>query len=396
MEIRASKRLASLTSYAFAAVDEKVAQLKKQGIRPIDFGVGDPTIPTPEFIRRAVRKGLDARAASGYPSYVGAPEYREAVAGWMKRRFGVALDPAAEICSSIGSKEAIFHFPEAILDPGDVVLCPSPGYPPWSRGTRFAEGVPYFLPLTAASGFVPDLSRIPASVLAKARILWVNYPNNPTGAVAPEGFYEEAYRFCQKHGLILASDEAYTELYFTERPSRSALEFGKEGVLVFQSLSKRSAMTGHRVGFVAGDRRLIDLFKKVKTNIDSGTATFVQDGAIAALADEAHVAQMRAMYKAKRDILVGALVAAGLEKCEPAGTIYVWQKTPQGMTSVEFAARLLDPKIAIVTTPGGWISDPCEGGGADQNPGEGYVRFALVPGEEEIQQAAERIRTLRF
>lgn len=393
MEIRASKRLSSLTSYAFAAVDEKVAELRKKGISPIDFGVGDPTIATPEFIRRAVQKGVDARAESGYPSYVGAPEYREAVAGWMKRRFGVALDPATEVCSSIGSKEAIFHFPEAILDPGDVVLCPSPGYPPWSRGTRFAEGVPYFMPLDAKSGFVPDLARIPASVLQKARILWVNYPNNPTGAVAPDGFYEEAYRFARKNGLILASDEAYSELYFTPKPSRSALEVAKEGVIVFQSLSKRSAMTGHRIGWVCGDRRLVELFKKFKTNIDSGTATFVQDGAIAALSDEAHVAGMRDMYRQKRDAIVSALVAAGLEKCEPAGTIYVWQRVPKGMTSVGFATRLLDPEIAIVTTPGAWISDPTEGG---VNPGEGYVRFALVPGEAEIRLAAERIQGLRF
>lgn len=393
MEIRPSRRLSSLTSYAFAAVDEKVAELKRKGISPIDFGVGDPTIATPEFIRRAVQKGVDARAESGYPSYVGAPEYREAVAGWMKRRFGVALDPATEVCSSIGSKEAIFHFPEAILDPGDVVLCPSPGYPPWSRGTRFAEGVPHFMPLDAQSGFVPDLARVPASVLAKARILWVNYPNNPTGAVAPDGFYEEAYRFAQKHGLILASDEAYSELYFTLKPTRSALEVAKDGVIVFQSLSKRSAMTGHRVGWVCGDRRLVELFKKFKTNIDSGTATFVQDGAIAALSDETHVAAMRDMYRAKRDTIVSALSAAGLERCEPAGTIYVWQKVPEGMGSVDFATRLLDPKIAIVATPGAWISDLCDGG---VNPGEGYVRFALVPGEAEIRRAAERIRGLRF
>ncbi len=393
MEIRPSKRLASLTSYAFAAVDEKVGELKKKGITPIDFGVGDPTIATPRFIREAVQKGVDARAETGYPSYVGAPEYRAAIAGWMKRRFGVSLDPATEICSSIGSKEAIFHFPEAILDPGDVVLCPSPGYPPWSRGTRFAEGVPYFLPLDAKSGFVPDLGKIPASVLAKSRILWVNYPNNPTGAVAPDGFYEEAYRFAQKNGLILASDEAYTELYFTERPTRSALEVARDGVISFQSLSKRSAMTGHRVGWVAGDRRLVDLFKKFKTNIDSGTATFVQDGAIAALADETHVADMRAMYRKKRDVIVSALVAAGLEKCEPAGTLYIWQRVPKGMTSVDFATRLLDPAIAIVTTPGAWISDPCEGG---VNPGEGYVRFALVPDDAGMRLAAERIRSLKF
>lgn len=393
MEIRPSRRLAALGAYAFAAVDARVAELRARGIRPIDFGVGDPTVPTPERIRRAVRQAVDARAASGYPSYVGSGEYRRAVAGWMHRRFGVSLDPETEICSSAGSKEAIFHFPEAILDPEDVVICPSPGYPPWSRGTLFAEGRPYFIPLTAENAFLPDLGRIPVEVLRKARILWVNYPNNPTGAVAPAGFYEAAYRFCRRHGLILASDEAYTELYYTETPPPSALSAGREGVIVFQSLSKRSAMTTYRIGFVCGDARLVSLLAKVKTNVDSGTPTFIQDGAVEALADESHVAEMRARYRVKRDLLVEALSAAGLERCEPAGAIYIWQKAPRGMTSVDFAERLLDAAVAVVTTPGDWISDPAEGGA---NPGEGYVRFALVPSVEEVQLAADRIRALRF
>lgn len=393
MDIRPSKRLAALGSYAFAAVDERVAELKRKGVQPIDFGVGDPTVPTPERIRRATQKGIDARADAGYPSYVGALAYREAVAGWMKRRFGVALDPETEICSTIGSKEAIFHFPEAILDPGDVVLCPSPGYPPWSRGTLFAEGRPHFLPLDAKNGFLPDLGAVPADVLRRARILWVNYPNNPTGAVAPDGFYEEAYRFCQKHGIILASDEAYTELYYVPKPPRSALAVGREGIIVFQSLSKRSAMTGYRIGFVAGDARIVALFKKIKTNVDSGTPTFIQDGALEALSDETHVAEMREAYRRKRDILAQGLVAAGLPDCSPAATIYLWQRVPPGMTSVDFATRLLAPDVAIVTTPGAWISDRCAG---DVNPGEGYVRFALVPDEAATRLAAERIRALTF
>jgi LL-diaminopimelate aminotransferase len=392
MEIVASRRVRAIGGYAFDEVDKEVARLRAAGIRPTDFGVGDPTTPTPALVRAACQKGVDARASSGYPSYVGAPEFREAVAAWMRRRFGVDLDPATEVSSTIGAKEAVFHFADAFVDPGDLVLAPSPGYPPYSRGTLFAEGRTWFYPLLAENHFLPDFSRIPADVARAAKILWLNYPQNPTGACAAASLYEEALAFCRAHGIVLASDEAYTEIYYGEPPP-SALQFGKDGVIAFQSLSKRSAMTGYRVGFVAGDRRIVDVFKKVKTNIDSGTPTFIQDAAIAALSDEAHVSAMRAEYREKRDLLVDALIAAGLPRCAPEGTLYVWQHVPQGMTSVDFAKRLLAPEIALVTTPGAWISDLCEGG---LNPGEGYVRFALVPSLEETRAAADKIRSLRL
>ena len=392
MEIVASRRVRSIGGYAFAEVDQEVARLKEIGIRPIDFGVGDPTVPTPVFIREACRRGLDEHAGAGYPSYVGAKKYREAVAAWLGRRFGVSLDPATQICSNIGAKEAVFHFAEAFVDPGDLVIAPSPGYPPYSRGTLFAEGSTFFYPLLEENHFRPDFSRIPLGVARAAKILWLNYPHNPTGACAPPDLLREAIRFCHQHGIILASDEAYTEIYYGDPPP-SVLQFTTEGVVAFHSLSKRSAMTGYRVGFVAGDSRIVDVFKKVKTNLDSGTPTFVQDAAIAALSDETHVAEMREEYRQKRDILVGALEAAGLPRCEPQATLYVWQRAPQGMRSVDLAKRLLAPEVAIVTTPGAWISDVCEGG---LNPGEGYVRFALVPSIEETRMAAEKIRQLRF
>jgi LL-diaminopimelate aminotransferase len=392
MEIVASRRVRSIGGYAFAEVDQEVARLREAGIRPIDFGVGDPTAPTPAFIREACRRGLDERASSGYPSYVGAQEYREAVAAWLRRRFGVSLDPATQICSNIGAKEAVFHFAEAFVDPGDLVIAPSPGYPPYSRGTLFAEGSTFFYPLLEENHFRPDFSRIPLEVARAAKILWLNYPHNPTGAYAPPELFRESIRFCQQHGIILASDEAYTEIYYGDPPP-SVLQFTTEGVVAIHSLSKRSAMTGYRVGFLAGDRRIIDVFKKLKTNIDSGTPTFVQDAAIAALSDETHVAEMREEYRLKRDILVGALEAAGLPRCAPEATLYVWQRTPKGMGSVDLAKRLLAPEVAIVTTPGAWVSDPCEGG---LNPGEGYVRFALVPSVEETRLAAEKIRKLKL
>ncbi len=391
--IRASRRLQGIGSYAFAEVDKQVEALKARGIDPIDFGVGDPTQPTPEIIRRATADGLEKRKSSGYPSYVGAIEFRQAIANWVMRRFAVKLDPETQISSTIGSKEAVFHFPEAIIDPGDIVLCPSPGYPPYTRGTLFAEGTPYQLPLSPEKGFLIDFQALPAEVASRAKLLWLNYPNSPTGTVAGADFYREALDFARQHDIIIASDEAYSEIYFTGDPPISILNVAEEGVLVFNSLSKRSAMTGYRAGWVMGDPELVSLFQKLKTNIDSGTATFIQDGTIAALSDEEHVSAFRSEYRYKRDILCRALVKAGLPDCTPESTLYVWQRVPPGMSSLEFATLLLDEKLAIVTTPGAWISEQTAEG---SNPGEGYVRFALVPSVEATKEAARRIGTLSF
>lgn len=391
MDIVASKRVRGIGGYAFAEVDREVEKLRARGIEPTDFGVGDPTDPTPEAVREACKRAVDAHARSGYPSYAGAKSFREAVAAWMRRRFGVSLDPAREIASTIGSKEGVFHFAEGFVDPGDRVLCPNPGYPPYYRGTLFAEGEPWPIPMRAEEDFLPDLEKIPPDVARRAKLLWLNYPNSPSGKVAPPEYLERAVAWARRRGIITCSDEAYSEIYFTPDPPHSALEFGKEGVIVFQSLSKRSAMTGYRVGFVAGDARIVDVFKKVKTNIDSGTPNFIQEAAIAALADEAHVAAAREEYRRRRDALCDGLARAGLERCVPEGTIYVWQKLPAGLSSVELAKRLLEPEIAIVCTPGAWISQR----GADgTNPGEGYVRFALVPSLEATRAAAAKLAAL--
>lgn len=390
MEITASKRLQSIGAYAFAEVDKEVEKLKSLGIIPIDFGVGDPTVPTPEIVRKATKKGIINRKSSGYPSYTGASEFRQSIAQWTHKRFGVQMDPATEISSTIGSKEGVFNFAEGIINPGDYVIIPTPGYPPYTRGTLFAEGIPYYVPLLAENKFLIDLKSIPEEVCRKAKILWINYPNSPSGAVAPLSYLKEVVEFGKKYNIIIASDEAYSEIYFSE-PPHSILEITKEGVIVFNSFSKRSAMTCYRVGWVAGDKRIVDIFKKVKTNIDSGTATFIQDGAIAALSDETHVEKMRAEYRIKRDLLVDAFLRIKLPDCTPEATIYLWQKVPEGMTSVEFAQKLLSPEIAIVTTPGAWISDKTETG---LNPGEGYVRFALVPSLKNTREAARRIKKI--
>jgi LL-diaminopimelate aminotransferase len=392
MPVRASKRLDSLGGYAFAEVDALAEALRSRGVAVLDFGVGDPKAPTPALARERAKAALDEHATTGYPSYIGSASFRKACADWIGRRFGVALDPARHVTATIGSKEAVFHLPLAFLDAGEVVVSPNPGYPPYARGTLFAGGESFLYPLRAESGFLPDLGAIPDAVLRRTRILWTCYPNSPTGAVAPLDFHREAAAFCRKRDILLVSDEAYSELYFGDEPPPSALEAGLDHVLAVFSMSKRSNMTGWRVGFVAGDEDAVRLFRKLKTNIDSGTPNALQDGAAAALADEAHVEAMRREYRVKRDLVCGAFRRLGLPDCSPAATIYVWQRVPAGMTSVEFAKRLLDPEVAIVVTPGSWLSSRTDG----SDPGEGYVRLALVPTVEECEEAARRIGRLRF
>ncbi|MGR3317021.1 MAG: aminotransferase class I/II-fold pyridoxal phosphate-dependent enzyme [Candidatus Anammoxibacter sp.] len=393
MDIVASKRVRSIGGYAFAEVDNEVVKLNAKGITPIDFGVGDPTVPTPEFIRNAIKSGLDKRKSAGYPSYIGVQEYRETICEWISKRFGVSVDPNTEVSSTIGSKEAVFNIAEGFVDPGDYVIIPSPGYPPAGRGTLFAEGQPYYYPLLKENNFLPDLGSIPESILDKTKVMWINYPNNPCGVSAPLDFLKEVVEFGVRHNIIIISDEAYIDLFFGDEPAHSILEVTKDNVAAIFSMSKRSAMTCHRIGCVVGDERILDVFKKVKTNIDSGTATFIQDGAIAALKDETHVEAFRQQYKVKRDIMVEAFKSVGLPDCTPDSTIYIWQECPDGMTSVDFATKLLSPEVAIVTTPGTWISDEVSDG---TNPGEGYVRFALVPSIDETIEAADKIKNLKL
>lgn len=384
--IKPSKKIQSIGGYAFAEVDKEVAKLKKQGITPVDFGVGDPKDPTPEVIRKACKQAIDKRASAGYPSYIGSEEFRETIAKWMKKRFDVSLDFEKEITSSTGSKESVFNFPEAFLNPGDYVISPNPGYPPYERGTLFAEGKNYFYNLTEENNFYPQLEKIPKEIVKKAKIFWVNYPNNPTTQIATKELYKELIDFGIDNEIVIASDEPYTENYYDEKPI-SILEAGRENTVVFQSLSKMANMTCYRVGWLCGDENIISVFKKLKTNIDSGTSTFIQDAAIAALKNNSYMDELRKKYKIKRDLLIKAMVNAGLPKCEPKATIYIWQKCLKVMSSVEFAKKLLDKDIAVVTTPGAWISREVDG----INPGEGYVRFALVPTIEETKEAAKRI-----
>lgn len=391
MDINPSKRLSSLPPYAFAEIDKKVEALRAQGVTPIDFGVGDPTEPTPDYIAECLTPSARAHATSGYPNYNGSKKFRSAAAEYMLRRFGVTLNPETEISSNGGSKEAIFNFPEAILEPGDIVICPSPGYPPMKTGTIFAEGRPYFVPLLEKNGFLIDYAAIPEHIAQQAKMIWLNYPNSPTGAVASREYYKGLIEWAHRNGIIIAADEGcYIDIYFDNKPP-SILEVGREGIIAFYSLSKRNNMTGYRVGFVCGDEKLMSIYKRLKTNVDSGVPNVIQDAAIVALADDTHVESMRRLYKEKRDTLLSALRSIGLTTTEAEATFYVWQKVPG--SDVGFAKKLLDPSIGIVVTPGSLISDMCEG---DINPGEGYVRFALVPPLEDIREAAKRLLTLRL
>ncbi len=389
MNIGQSKRLASLPPYAFAEIAAKVESLRSLGITPIDFGVGDPSEPTPDFILDRLTELGKKNAKSGYPSYIGNSGFRDAAARYMRRRFAVDLDPEREICATIGSKEAVFNFPEAIINPADIVICPSPGYPPMKTGTIFAEGTPYFVPLLSENGFLPDYESIPPDIAKRAKIFWINYPNSPTGAIASREYYTGLIAWAHRHDIIIAADEGcYIDIYYDEKPI-SILEVAREGILAFYSLSKRNNMTGYRVGFVCGDERLVQIFKRLKTNVDSGVPNIIQDAAAIALDDDTHVESMRHLYREKRDILLPALKSMGLEIVSPAATFYVWQKVPGG--DVEFAKKLLDPSIGIVVTPGSLISDTC---GDNINPGHGYVRFALMPTVEEIKEAAKKLSSL--
>jgi len=391
MQLRISNRIKTTGTYAFDEIRKQVNKLKEQGIEVIDFGVGDPTSPTPDFVIDTLCKSAVARARSGYPSYIGEKTFREAISLYMKREFNVDLNPATEITSTIGSKEAVFNFPLGFVDQGDIVICPTPGYPPYKNGTSFAGGVPYFVPLLEENGFLIDFESIPEDICKKAKIIWINYPNSPTGKVAPKEWYEKLVVWAHTHNIIIASDEGcYIDIYFDKKPI-SILEVAREGIITFYSLSKRNNMTNYRVGFCAGDEAIIDIFKKVKTNIDSGTPTFIQDAAISALENTEHVEAMRKEYSIKRQLLGDALSGAGLKNCLGDATFYIWQKAPSGMTGVELANKLME--LGIVVTPGAWLSDITTGG---LNPGENYVRFALVATVEQVKKAVERIKKLKL
>lgn len=376
-----AQRLDHLPPYLFARIDAMKAEKRAQGVDVIDLGVGDPDLATPSHIIDALVEAARNPATHHYPDYTGMLAFREAVAGWYSDRFGIELDPKTEVLALIGSKEGIAHIPEAFVNPGDYVLIPSPGYPVYQTSTLFAEGKPWYMPLSEENGFLPDFSAIPTDVCAKSRLMFLNYPNNPTGAIAPLSFFEEAVEFAQDNDVIIVHDNAYSEIAFDgyQAPSflevRGAMDVGVE----MHSLSKTYNMTGWRIGMAAGSADIIAGLGRVKTNIDSGAFDAIQMAGITALTSSQEcIADSCAVYKERRDILVSGLREMGFEVTSPKATFYVWLKVDDSM---EFAAKMLN-EAGIVVTPGIGFGDA----------GEGYVRFAITRSVERIEEALERMR----
>jgi acetylornithine aminotransferase len=381
--VHVSPVLAAQATYPFVRIEQAKRDAAAAGIEIFDFGQGDPREPTDPLIQLAL---VDALAATkGYPKAEGLPELREAISGWAARRFGVELDPATEIVPTLGSKEAIFSFAQVVVDPSgskDTVLVTEPGYPVPGRGAQFAGARVVELPLVEEHGFLPNLDAIDAETLERTAILWLNYPNNPTAAVAPLSLYGRAADLAREHDFLLASDEAYSELWFTEPPPSALQVPDRSNVIVFNTLSKRSSMTGYRSGFVAGTGWVMDALRAYRPTVGTAPQEFVQRASIAAWGDEEHVARARDVYKRKREALLGALDALGWRVAGSDATMYLWVEVPAGETSQELATRLLGH--GIVVAPGSYL-------GAS---GEGYVRIALVPTLEDCERAAAILREL--
>ena len=379
-----AQRIQALPPYLFAEIDRKKRAALAKGVDLIDLGIGDPDLPTPGRIVQRLTEAVTRPANHRYPSSAGMMEFRQAVADWYGRRFGVTLDAATEVVSLIGSKEGVANMAVAYVDPGDVVLVPTPAYPVYEIGTNFNGGEVFFLPLRRENGFLPDLSSIPADVLERAKMMWINYPNNPTGAVADESFLKEAVDFARRNGIVLCHDAAYTELGFDgyRAPSILQVEGAREVAIEFHSLSKTFNMTGWRIGMAVGCPELVATLAQVKGNVDSGVFQPVQEAAILALEHaEEFLVPIREVYQERRDTVMDGLHRAGFELPAPRATFYVWLPVPGGWTSADFTARLLDD-AGIVTTPGNGFGEP----------GEGFIRMTLCSPADRLKEAVERLQ----
>ena len=369
--------LAGMASYPFVRLEEARRRLVAQGVDVIDFGKGDPNEPTDPMIRQALVDALPER--SPYPLAQGLPELRTAIAGWCERRFGVTLDPDTAIVPTYGSKEAIFSLAQVLVDPHAdkrlVIYC-EPAYPVYERGALFAGAEVQTLPLLRENGFLPDLDAVDDETWRRTAILWVNYPNNPTGALAPLSFYERLTELAERFDFAIASDEAYTELWFDEPPVSALQVTDRSRVIVFQTLSKRSSMTGYRSGFVAAPPEVIAALKSYRPSVGTAPQEFVQRASVVAWGDERHVEETRARYAAKRDVLMPVLAAKGWEVVASDATMYLWVAIPTGERAEAVAERLLERGVLV--SPGTFFGPS----------GEGYIRFALVPTLEECERAA--------
>lgn len=383
-----SERLKRLPPYLFKEIDQKKAEVASKGVDIIDLGVGDPDLPTPPHIIDALKRAVDDPANHRYPSYSGMGGFKEAVAEWYHQRFGVELDPETEVVSLIGSKEGIAHFPLAFINPGDLALVPTPAYPVYNIGTLFAGGESVFMPLVEENDFLPDLDAVPEEPLSRTRVLFINYPNNPTAAIAGLDFFEKAVELARKYNIIVCHDAAYTEVAFDGYRPSSFLEApgAKEVGVEFHSLSKTFNMTGWRIGFAVGNREAIAALGAVKSNIDSGVFQAVQMAGIKALlGNHSCVKETLDVYTRRRDLMVKGLKEAGFNLRSPKATFYLWVRVPEGYTSTQLASRLLEDG-GLVVTPGNGFGDP----------GEGYFRIALTQERERLAQAIERLTGMEF
>ncbi len=380
-------RLRKLPPYLFKEIDRKKTELRAKGVDLIDLGIGDPDLPTPAHIIESMRKAVGDSANHRYPSYSGMLEFRAAVAEWYRKRFGVDLDPQKEVLTLIGSKEGIAHLPLAFINPGDVSLIPSPGYPVYNIATLFCGGESHIMPLYREKGFLPDLDAIPAEVLRRAKVMFINYPNNPTAAVADVAFFEKVVEFADRNHILVCHDAAYSEVaYDGYRPPSFLQAKGAKTVgIEFHSLSKTYNMTGWRVGFAAGNREAIDGLSAIKSNVDSGVFQAIQFAGITALrSDQSCVQKMIDIYTERRDLMVSQMKKAGFELETPKASFYLWIKTPKGCSSAELATRLLEK--GVVVTPGNGFGEP----------GAGYFRIALTQKKERLEEAMQRIKTVSF
>lgn len=362
-------------------------EVAARGVDLISLGIGDPDSPTFPHIVTALQEAATRPANHRYPDYEGMPSFRAAAASYVEKRFGVRCDPATEVVSLIGSKEGIANMAVAFVDPGDIVLVPDPGYPVYGIGTQFNGGTVYPMPLRAENGFLPDLKAIPEEVAKRAKLMWLGYPNNPTGALATSQFFADVVAFAERHDIIVAHDNAYSEIYFDEPPpSFLATPGARDLGIEFHSLSKTYNMTGWRVGFAVGNRELIAGLGKVKTNVDSGIFQAVQEAGIAALTgDQSPVAGMRELYRQRRDMFLPAIEKIGLHAQPMRATFYVWVTVPKGFTSTSLVSKLLQD-VGVVATPGSGFG----------SAGEGYIRFSLTVATPRLGEAVERLKTLKL
>ena len=380
-------RLSTLPPYLFAAIDKAKAQVAAKGMDIISLGIGDPDLPTPEFIIEALYNGAKNPRNHQYPSYIGMKTYRQAVADWYKQRFDVDLDPDTEVVSLIGSKEGIAHFPLAFINPGDVALVATPNYPVYGIATNFAGGEVQYLPLLEENDFLVDLDAVSNDDWARAKMIFVCYPNNPTAATATRDFYERLIEKAREFNVIVVSDAAYTEIYYNpdDRPM-SILECkgAKDVCIEFHSLSKTYNMTGWRIGMAVGNPSLVAGLGKIKENCDSGIFQAVQEAGIVALRDgEPYAEQFRAIYKERRDVVSAALTKAGIKHRVPDASFYMWCNTPEGYKSSEFVTNVL-MQTGVVLTPGNGFG----------TPGEGYFRISLTVNNDKLEEAVSRISKL--